>query len=257
MDARLVGLAALLAGCGRMSFDAIDGSLGTDSDSPIVDALQLQVCPNLVSGYAFDDPANLGVDSIGTNHMADVIDGTPLQSTDVPPGSAGHSVLLDGVSGMCISSGYTFQSASDHTLCWWAKPTALHDTGDQFAQFCQYDTWTAGGGTDYRWTINNCSGGTRVELVVPNVYSLDAWVNICETYESATQTRTVMIVTDQVATYPAVDPVPIDVADLRWCIGSYGGGGFWTGLIHRPMWFNRILTETEIRAIHAAPLCFP
>lgn len=41
----------------------------------------------------------------------------------------------------------------------------------------------------------------------------------------------------------------------RWCIGSYVGAGFWTGLIYKPMWFNRILSDAEIQEIYTNRCC--
>jgi hypothetical protein len=155
-----------------------------------------------------------------------------------------------------LSSGFTFDSTSDHTLCWWSQPAALADSTNQFAQTCGYDTWTANAGVDYLWCINNCNSGTAANLQVPNVYSIGKWVQICQTYKKATLTRTVVIDGSTSTKHVLVDTVPIvESTSGTWCIGSYSGGGYWTGLIFRPMWFNRALSDAEIQAVAANGCC--
>jgi hypothetical protein len=74
-------------------------------------------------------------------------------------------------------------------------------------------------------------------------------VHICQTYRSASRSRSVIIVDAQLTTNSTVDPNPIAPSNNRWCIGSYGNGSFWNGLIYRPMWFDRVLSTDEIRAL--------
>ncbi|MFO0615719.1 MAG: LamG-like jellyroll fold domain-containing protein [Polyangiaceae bacterium] len=212
-------------------------------------------CTNLVSAYLFDNAMNLGRDLLVHNDFTDVT-GSPAQSSLTPPGMPGHSLSLDGGSSLCLLSGFTFDSTKDHTLCWWARPAALGDSTNQFAQTCGYDTWTENSGKSYQWRINNCNGGTPNNLVVPNVYAVDTWVQICQTYTAASLTREVVIngQTNQKTTL--VDPDPIlEPSDRSWCIGSYGGGGYWTGLLYRPLWFDRVLSDAEIQAVSANGCC--
>jgi hypothetical protein len=198
----------------------------------------------------------LGEDKFAKNTMGSVV-GQPKQSTATPPGFSGYSLQLDGASTVCIDSSYTFDSTKDHTLCWWSEPTALADNTNQFAQTCSYDTWTASSGVDYLWRINNCNSGTPANLQVPNVYTVGKWVQICQTYQSASMTRTVVIDGSTSTKHVIVDTVPIVENTSSWCIGSYGSGGWWTGLIYRPMWFDRVLTDLEIQAVAAKGCCLP
>jgi hypothetical protein len=168
----------------------------------------------------------------------------------------GHSIDLNGSSSVCIPSGFTFDSSSDHTVCWWSRPDALSDQTNQFAQYCAYDTWTQSAGVDYLWRINNCNAGTPADFPVANVFSAGTWVEICQTYTKATTTRTVVINGDTTQKKTQVDTVPIVMPPTNpWCIGSFGGGGYWTGLIYMPLWFDRVLTDTEIANVYTNPCC--
>ena len=53
------------------------------------------------------------------------------------------------------------------------------------------------------------------------------------------------------------DTVPIVENTSNWCIGSYGSGGYWTGLIYLPMWFNRVLSDAEIQQVYSSACCLP
>jgi hypothetical protein len=226
MASRMMLIASMVTGCGRIAFDS---------------SCRNGACPGLVSMYTFDEVTNLGHDSIGPNDMTDVV-GTPAQASEVPPGQTGHSIQLDGSSSVCTVTTATFAPSSDHTLCWWTKPSP--GIGDQFVQNCTYDTWT-GGATTLRWTINNCAG--REDFDIPDVYVQDTWVHICQTYQAATRTRTVIVNGQQ--SYARVDANAIGVSDKPWCIGSYGNGSFWIGLMYRPMWFDRVLSMGEIQTL--------
>ncbi|MEK7704057.1 MAG: LamG-like jellyroll fold domain-containing protein [Myxococcota bacterium] len=240
--------------CGRSGFEAVRATPDeTPDETPddgctnIVAALQ-GAGGALVSAYPFSDSTRPGWDVLESNSMDGQLDGNPAQSTDVPNGAEGYSVLLDGASGVCILSGSTFDAASDHTLCWWAKPLVLQNGMEQFAQPCGYDTWTAGDTTAYQWRINNCNTGVAANLDVPGVYAVGTWVQICQTYEASTRTRRVVIDGDTVNDHTIVDTVPIAITPGgEWCIGSFGiGGGFWNGLIFMPMWLDRVLTDAEL-----------
>lgn len=210
-------------------------------------------CTSLVSAYRFADANDLGHDFFGKNSMP-TVKGTPKQATAVPPGFSGHSIELDGASTVCIDTGYTFVSTADHTLCWWSRPSALADSTNQFAQTCSYDTWTSNTGANYLWRINNCNSGTAANLEVPNVYAVGKWTQVCQTYQHATMTRTVIIGGVKTS---VVDTVPIVENTSSWCIGSYGSGGYWTGLIYQPMWFDRVLSDAEIAQVSASACCLP
>jgi len=202
-------------------------------------------CVQPFSAYLFSDSNNLGRDFFGRNDMTTIV-GTPRQSAVTPNGFAGYSIQLDGVSSACIDTGGTFNATADHTVCWWSQPAALAEHANQFAQFCTYDTWTGGSGADYVWHINNCGGGTTPDLQVPNTYSVGKWVQICQTYSRASLNRTVVVNGATSNKVSVTDTVPVAASGARWCIGSYGNGGFWTGLIYRPMWFDRVLTDQEL-----------
>jgi hypothetical protein len=236
-----------------------DSGTTADSGNVVVDsgADASCTCSGLVSAYRFADPNNLGHDVAGNNNMTDV-KGGPLQSTVTPTGLTGHSVELDGGNTLCIDTGFTFDSTSDHTLCWWSQPAALANGTNQFAQYCGYDTWTATSGADYLWRINNCNTGTPADLQVPGVYQVGQWTQICQTYSRATMTRTVIVNGQTTQKVSIADTVPIaEVPTSQWCIGSYGGGGYWTGLIYSPMWFDRVLTDEEIKRVNATACCLP
>jgi hypothetical protein len=239
--------------------DAAGTDAGADS-SPVTDSgsdASTCTCTNLVSAYRFSDPNNLGHDYFGNNNMT-TVNGTPKQSTTTPSGLSGYSIQLDGSSTVCIDTGFTFDSTADHTLCWWSQPTALANSTNQFAQSCGYDTWTANSGVDYLWRINNCNAGTTANLQVPNVFSVGKWVQICQTYTQASMTRTVVLNGQTSQKFSVTDTVPIvESSSSPWCIGSYGSGGFWTGLIYLPMWFNRVLSDTEIQQVYANACCLP
>ena len=256
----IVGLVASAA-CGRVSFDATSAR-DTGVDVPdTAPACVVATEPSRVSAYTFADASVLGRDVLGANDMSFVV-GNPQQSTDVPPGRAGFSLAVDGASGVCLAAGWTFDSTADHTACWWAKPATLADSTNVFAHTCGYDTWTANGGSTYRWRINNCNGGTTSDLDVPNVYAVDTWVQICQTYERASLTRTVYINGEVANPHAMTDAQPILMpAGYYWCIGSYyfdssGGGGYWNGVIYAPIWFARVLSPADIKAIHDQP-CSP
>jgi hypothetical protein len=251
---RLLVLVAFGA-CGRVGLDATIAS----SDAP--PACFVASEPSRVSAYTFADTSALGRDAVGTNHLVLVV-GSPQQSTDVPPGFPGYSLAVDGTSGLCLGSAFTFDSTSDHTACWWSKPAELSDQTNQFADTCGYDTWTTSGGTDYQWRINNCNNGTPSDLDVPNVYTVGAWAHICQTYSRASLTRTVYVNGDIANPHVLVDPAPILMpSGFYWCLGEYyfdgsGGGGFWHGLIYAPIWFDRVLPASDIAAVHDQP-CAP
>jgi hypothetical protein len=239
----------------------VDATADSGADASAVDsgpdAPGCTTCTNMVSLYRFADPNNLGHDSIGANHMM-TVHGAPTQSTVTPIGFSGYSIQLDGSSCVCIDSGYTFDSTSDHTLCWWSQPAALGNSTNQFAQACGYDTWTTNSGADYLWRINNCNGGTTIDLQVPNVYAVGKWVQICQTYVKSTLTRTVMIDGQTNVKHVNVDTAPIvESTSSSWCIGAYGSGGFWTGRIYLPMWFDRVLSDSEIQNVYAGSCCLP
>ena len=214
-------------------------------------------CTDIVSAYRFESPSNLGHDFFGVNNMT-TTQGTPTQSSVTPNGLPGHSIALDGSSSVCIATGFTFESTADHTLCWWTQPAALANGTNQFAQQCGYDTWTTNSGADYLWHINNCNTGTASDLQVPNLYEVGTWVQICQTYNSASSTRSVTINGDSTKKITVTDPGPIlEDPTMNWCIGSYGNGGFWTGLIYLPIWFNRALSDAEIKNVYTNACCLP
>ena len=241
-----------------MSFDATRDAIGAQ-DGPSLDAACFVAsAPGRVAAYDIADAGALGHDAVGTNHLTHV-DGNPQQSTDVPPGFPGHSLSLDGGSGLCLMTGWTFDSTQDHTACWWSKQTTLPTTdnsANQFAHTCSYDTWTANAGTTYRWRINNCNTGVPLNLDVPNVFTADTWVHICQTYERALLRRTVYINGDTTNPHVTTDTDPILMPpDEYWCLGSYyfdgsGGGAYWTGQIYAPIWFDHVLSTSDIARIH-------
>jgi Concanavalin A-like lectin/glucanases superfamily len=236
-----------------------DVAAGTDSGGEVdsgTDAASCG-CTNLVSAYRFSNANNLGLDFFGANSMT-AIHGTPTQSTTTPNGLPGHSIELDGTSTVCIDSGFTFDSTADHTVCWWSQPAALANGTNQFAQQCGYDTWTTNSGADYLWHINNCNDGGAADLQVPNAYQIGTWVQICQTYSAKSLTRTVMLNGDLTRKYTVTDTVPIlEDPAANWCIGSYGSGGYWTGLMYLPMWFDRVLSDAEMQQVNANACCLP
>jgi hypothetical protein len=265
--------AALTVGCSLfpsldgLSSDAGDASMGVDSGTDAADSgtdagdsgsdAASCACTNLVSAYRFSNPNSLGQDFFGSNHMTTVV-GTPTQSTTTPSVFSGYSLQLDGSSTVCIQSGFTFDSTSDHTLCWWTQPAALANQTNQFAQQCNYDTWTTNSGADYLWHINNCNGGTASDLQIANVYSVGTWVQICQTYTKASMLRTVVLDGQTSKKSLVTDPAPIlELSSSQWCIGSYGSGGYWTGRIYLPLWFNRVLSDAEIQNVYAHGCCLP
>lgn len=259
----LVSGCSLFPDLGGLTSGSVDAGLdagseagseaGTDAGS---DAASCS-CTNLVSAYRFSDANNLGHDYFGNNNMTSV-SGSPAQSSITPSGMSGHSIQLDGSSTVCIQSGFTFDSTADHTLCFWSRPAALSDSTNQFAQACGYDTWTTNSGVDYLWRINNCDNGTPSDLQVPNVYSVGNWTQICQTYTRASLQRTVMVDGQTSNKHSINDPAPIvEVSSSQWCIGAYGSGGFWTGLIYLPLWFDRVLSDSEIQNVYATGCCLP
>lgn len=251
----------IVAACGRISFDATTGDATSDSigDGQPADSASCFIASaaGRVTAYGFADSAMLGHDSVGTNHLTTIV-GTPTPSTDVPPGHLGLSLALDGASGLCLDAGWTFDSTADHTVCWWSKQAVLptiDNTADQFTHTCSYDTWTANSGTTYRWTINNCNSGVIQDIDVPNVYTANTWVQICQTYERAALRRTVYINGDTTNPHVVIDTDPILMPQGQyWCIGAYyftgSGGAFWTGEIYAPIWFDRVLPAADIARIH-------
>ena len=212
-------------------------------------------CNGLVSAYRFLDPAHPGQDFLGNNNMTDV-EGTPAQSTSTPPGFSGHSLQLDGSSGVCILSGYTFDSAKDNTLCLWSISNVSGiNNGDQFDQSCGYDSWTTNNGADYLWTINNCNSGTLDNIVVPGVFTQGQWVQVCQTYTEATHLGAV-VVNGQTSAKVSKTTQPIVMDPNPWCIGTYQGGGYWNGYVYLPLWFNRVLSDAEIQQVYAHGCCF-
>ena len=208
-----------------------------------------QTDPNLISVYEFNDIGNLGVDTKGNNNMV-TAQGTPTQSGAIPAGFSGNSVYLDGTSSLLIASGYTFDSTQDHAVCWFAYPTP-GISGNQFAKASNYDTWTSGvaaGG--YRWATDQ---GSWNYLDTLNVYTLNQWVHICNVYDSNPVTKRVYIDGNLASTNsPALG---MDASSAPWAIGSYcfssgSCGAYWRGNLYQPMWFNRILSDTEINQLY-------
>jgi hypothetical protein len=242
---------------GADAADAADAATDTGPDATDSGADAACSCTGIVSEYRFADTNNLGHDFFGTNNMTTVI-GSPQQSTTTPPGLTGYSLQLDGSSTVCIDTGFTFDSTADHTLCWWSQAAALANSTNQFAQACGYDTWTTNSGADYLWRINNCNSGTAANLQVSNVFAVGKWVEICQTYDHTSMTRTVVIDGQTNQKHVLTDTAPIvEDPSSPWCIGSYGSGGYWTGLIYLPMWFDRILSDTEIQQVYANACCLP
>jgi len=234
--------------------DAVVDAVAVSESGADADADAGCTCTNLVSAYRFSDVNNLGHDFVGKNHMTTVT-GTPKQSTVTPNGLPGNSIQLDGSTSVCIDSGYSFDATADHTLCWWSQPAVLGDNTDQFAQACTYDAWTANTGADYLWRINNCNSGTPANLQVPNTYAVGQWVQICQTYTRASLKRAVVVNGKTSNKVSVTDAVPIATSSSPWCIGAYGSGGFWTGLIYQPMWFDRVLSDKEIEQVSAGACC--
>ena len=69
-------------------------------------------------------------------------------------------------------------------------------------------------------------------------------------------TRVVVINGNQKGMHTDGGPI-VDPPANKWCIGSYGGGGFWTGLIYLPMWFDRVLSDAEIQNVYDTACCLP
>lgn len=270
MRASLFGILALTAGCSfitnldgytsdavRELPDATSSDSGPDgaTDEAEAAADAACVCPTPISAYRFSDTNQLGHDFVGPNHMT-TVRGNPRQSTVTPEGFTGYSIELDGSSTVCIDGGFTFNSAADHTLCWWSRPTALGNGTNQFAQFCSYDTWTANSGVDYVWHLNNCTPNKTPDLQVPSTYEIGTWAHICQTYDRAAMRRTVVRDGMTSAKSEIVDVAPIATSSVDpWCIGSYGEGGFWNGRIYEPMWFDRVLSDQEIERLHTPACC--
>lgn len=278
MVGRVIGAVVVCAGCSAFpDVSGLSADATTDVSPPVdagPDVVEASVdapietgadasdassctCAGMVSSYLFANANSLGHDFLGNNDFTSIT-GTPKQSTTTPPGFGGFSMMLDGASSVCILSGFTFDTTSDHTLCWWSQPTALADSTNQFAQTCGYDTWTQSSGADYLWRINNCNGGTAANFVAPNVFSAGNWTQICQTYVAASKTRAIVIDGDTTSKLTQVDTVPIvEDSTAAWCIGSYHGGGYWTGFIYLPTWFNRVLTDAEIQRYHACGCGLP
>jgi hypothetical protein len=244
----------------------LEADAGTDGGSDAgmdagTDAGTDCACADLISAYTFSDSVVLGTDFLGHNNLVSVI-GSPQRSITTPPGFGGHSLQLDGGGAICTAGGFTFDPTADHTVCWWAQPASLADNVNIFAPYCTYDTWTANGGATYRWRINNCNGGVAANFDVPGVYAVGRWTQICQTY-SRTSLQRVMVLNGQPGSRVFInDTAPIVASTAGWCIGAYSadgvtGGGFWNGLIYRPMWFDRVLSLTEIQQISANGCCLP
>jgi hypothetical protein len=63
---------------------------------------------------------------------------------------------------------------------------------------------------------------------------------------------------DPAKKYTVTDTVPIvEDPSANWCIGSYGSGGYWTGLMYLPMWFDRVLSGAEMQQVNANGCCLP
>ncbi len=70
-------------------------------------------------------------------------------------------------------------------------------------------------------------------------------------------TRTVVVNGQTSNKLSVTDTVPIVENTSNWCIGAYGTGGFWTGLIYLPIWFDRVLSDAEIQQVYAKACCLP
>jgi DNA-directed RNA polymerase specialized sigma24 family protein len=202
--------------------------------------------PSLVSAYLFDNVSNLGQDYKGANPFP-TPGGDPAQNTSVPSGKTGYSLWLDGNDEICLDGTLaTFRANQSHTLCWWARPGDLAANGNQFAQNCYYDTWAVSSG-EYAWTVNNCDSAENI--IVPSVFSVGTWVQICNIYYG-NSTRSVVINGSTAEKTTIVDANPINGTTDNWCLGSYGGGGYFNGSLYSPVWFNRTLSDAEILSLY-------
>jgi hypothetical protein len=203
--------------------------------------------PNLVSVYEFADAGNLGFDTRGVNTMDYTNDqtGTPLQSSIVPSGFSGYSVAMDGEDALCVLSG-TFDQTSDHTLCWWARPTSI-GTNNHFSLASNYDTDNEG--TTYTWSTRH-SSGDFFYVDVPNAHVIDTWTHICNTYDASENNKSVFV--EGIIANSAIQEIASKTG--YWGIGAYCTetitGRRYVGNIFQPMWFDRVLTAQEINNLH-------
>ena len=102
-------------------------------------------------------------------------------------------------------------------------------------------------GNDYRWRTRDVLG-TWYYLYAYDVYSIGSWTHICNTYEGSIFNKSVYVDGSFVDSQIIPD---VRSSTARWCIGSYGGGGYLDGLIYQPLWFDRILSDSEINQIYS------
>jgi hypothetical protein len=205
---------------------------------------------SLVSVYEFSDALNLGTDTKGNNNM-DYVYGTPAQSSSFPVGFGGNSINLNGVSALSSEIVNTLDATANHTLCWWANPSSLGNSRNQFARASNYDTWPINTGLGYRWAT---SGGGWNYLDISNVYSANTWVHICNVYDRSILTKSVFINGGFRGSNILINNIV--TSSSPWAIGAYcfsaiNCGGRWQGLIYQPMWFNRVLSDGEINSVYS------
>ena len=87
-------------------------------------------------------------------------------------------------------------------------------------------------------------------------------MHICQTYSRATLTRTVVINGDTGTKTTRTDSFPItEPPTSAWCIGAYAFGGgalnYFDGLVYRPTWFSRALSDAELQTVYAGTCCGP
>ena len=203
---------------------------------------------SLVSVYEFSDALNLGTDTKGNNNM-DSEYGIPVQNTNVPSGFSGNSVELAGAESLSILSGSTLDQTQNHTLCWFAYPTPSI-SGNQFSKASNYDTWPVST-TGYRWATNTAGGWDYLDIL--GIYTVDQWVYICNVYDASGLAKSVYV--DGAFADSSVLVEGISASSGPWSIGSYcfsalSCGAFWQGLIYQPMWFDRVLSGTEINQLY-------
>jgi len=211
----------------------------------------------LISYWTFDDPTNLGKDSVGTNNGV-VMGGAYPFTGRVGPGA----VYVDGSSGYIAvpdAPELEFAATNSYTVAAWAYPAALPTGWEAIVEKSRdmapwYGIWLNGQTWIYGTSPDNIAGTTLP--TDPSGNLIPGWHHIAIMQDGVGDTTSLYVDGTIVNTASAYDA---NGAGALWIGGdtfSVGGGleELFNGVIDDVRIYNRTLSDAEVAQLYNAPL---